>query len=94
MLSIIYIKRIFRGRSQACWDCRNMDLGAFLHSPLMAELEALEKLRRPSVSRSSVSTHRSMADAADISLKSCASDDGAAATAGNKIHSLIASVTA
>ena len=36
-------------RMQACWDCRNMDLGAFLHSPLMAELEALEKLRRPSV---------------------------------------------
>ena len=26
-----------------------MDMGAFLHSPLMAELEALEKLRRPSV---------------------------------------------
>lgn len=29
---------------QACWDCRNKELGAFLHSPLMDELRALEAL--------------------------------------------------
>ncbi len=29
---------------QACWDCRNKELGAFLHSPLMDELQALEAL--------------------------------------------------
>ena len=31
-------------RRQACWDCRNKELGAFLHSPLMDELRALEAL--------------------------------------------------
>jgi hypothetical protein len=29
---------------QACWDCRNKELGAFLHSPLIDELRALERL--------------------------------------------------
>lgn len=29
---------------QTCWDCRNKDLGAFLHSPLIDELRALEAL--------------------------------------------------
>ena len=50
-----------------------MDLGAFLHSPLMAELEALEKLRRPSVARSSVSTHGSLYSAGEVSYagRSC-----------------------
>jgi hypothetical protein len=29
---------------QACWDCRNKELGSFLHSPLIDELRALERL--------------------------------------------------
>ena len=62
-----------------------MDLGAFLHSPLMAELEALEKLRRPSVSRSSVSTHGSLGYAADVSSAGRGSNPSvAAAHAGDR----------
>lgn len=70
---------------QACWDCRNMDMGAFLHSPLMAELEALEKLRRPSVvsavgSLAASGTDEAREAAADgsCSWRGCGSEGGAA----------------
>ncbi len=42
---------------QVCWDCRNKELGAFLHSPLIDELRALEALSE---------AHRTT-DAADFS---------------------------
>ena len=61
-----------------------MDMGAFLHSPLMAELEALEKLRRPSVvsavgslASGTDEAHEAAADGS-CSWRGCGSEGGAA----------------
>ncbi len=62
-----------------------MDMGAFLHSPLMAELEALEKLRRPSVVSAAGSLAASGSDEAreaavdgSCSWRGCGSESGPA----------------